>query len=82
MRRVVVTGLGLVTSLGDGVKETWGPLINSVSGIKIIKHFDTSDLACKIGGFVNQQNQENVGISQERRIGSQNHKESNNFKIG
>jgi len=53
MKRVVVTGIGLVTPLGDGVKETWDALVNSESGIKSIDHFNTDDLSCKIAGYIN-----------------------------
>src|SRR5262249_57714370 len=52
MRRVVVTGLGLVTPLGSGVKNTWQRLIDGQSGIRSIQSFDVSDMPCKIGGQV------------------------------
>lgn len=52
MRRVVVTGLGLVTPLGCGVDATWNALIASKSGIGRITRFDTSDLPCQIAGEV------------------------------
>ena len=52
MRRVVVTGLGLLTSLGDGVKNTWDNLILCKSGIRQISSFDTENLSCKIAGFI------------------------------
>ncbi len=52
MRRVVVTGLGLVTPLGDGVETSWRRLIEGRSGIRRIDRFDVSDLACKIAGLV------------------------------
>ena len=52
MKRVVVTGLGLLTSIGDNVDKTWSNLINGRSGIKSISTFDTSDLSCKIAGFI------------------------------
>ncbi len=48
MRRVVVTGLGMVTPLGCGVEETWQRLLKSESGAKTIETFDTSDLPTKI----------------------------------
>ncbi|GLQ07576.1 beta-ketoacyl-ACP synthase II [Sneathiella chinensis] len=49
MRRVVVTGLGLVTPLANGVKPSWNRLINSESGAGIITKFDTTDLPVKYG---------------------------------
>jgi 3-oxoacyl-[acyl-carrier-protein] synthase II len=52
MRRVVVTGLGLVTPLGSGIEETWRRLLAGESGIKRIEKFDVSDLTCKIAGQV------------------------------
>ncbi|WP_119677760.1 beta-ketoacyl-ACP synthase II [Indioceanicola profundi] len=52
MRRVVVTGLGLVTPLGTGVKHNWQRLIAGQSGIRTIENFDVSDLPVKIAGQV------------------------------
>ena len=52
MRRVVVTGLGLVTPLGAGAGHVWGRLVNGESGIKAVQAFDVSDLPCKIAGSV------------------------------
>ena len=52
MRRVVVTGLGLVTPLGCGVEQTWEKLIAGRSGIRGIQSFDVSDLPSKIAGVV------------------------------
>ncbi len=51
-RRVVVTGLGLVTPLGCGVDTAWARLIEGRSGLARIEHFKTEDLACRIGGIV------------------------------
>ena len=50
MRRVVVTGLGLITPLGVSVKGTWDRLIAGHSGISAIESFDVTDLPCKIAG--------------------------------
>ena len=52
MRRVVVTGMGLVSPLGCGVSHNWNLLINSKSGIDRIQSFDVSDLRCKIAGQI------------------------------
>ena len=51
-RRVVVTGLGLVTPLGTGVEKNWDALIAGRSGIGLITRFDTSDFPTKIAGQV------------------------------
>jgi len=52
MRRVVVTGLGLVTPLGVGAERVWKRLISAESGIRSIQSFDVSDLPAKIAGQV------------------------------
>ena len=53
MRRVVVTGMGLLTTLGNNIDTSWENLINCKSGIKQINHFDVSDLPSKIAGYIN-----------------------------
>ena len=50
MKRVVVTGMGMITPLGCGVESSWERLIKSQSGISAIERFDVSDLSCKIAG--------------------------------
>ncbi|RDD62438.1 beta-ketoacyl-ACP synthase II [Ferruginivarius sediminum] len=52
MRRVVVTGLGLVTPLGCGVPAVWDRLVAGQSGIRSIQSFDVSDLPAKVAGQV------------------------------
>ena len=46
MRRVVVTGMGIVCPLGLGVEPVWRRLIEGRSGISAIQNFDTKDLPC------------------------------------
>jgi 3-oxoacyl-[acyl-carrier-protein] synthase II len=52
MRRVVVTGMGMVTPLASGVEPSWTKLLAGESGIRRIETFDVSDLPAKIGGMV------------------------------
>ncbi len=51
-RRVVVTGVGLVSALGAGTEQTWDGLKSSQSGIGLITTFDTAQFTCKIAGEV------------------------------
>jgi 3-oxoacyl-[acyl-carrier-protein] synthase II len=52
MRRVVITGLGMVTPLGCGVDTNWSRLIAGESGAKKIDTFEVSDISCKIAGVI------------------------------
>jgi 3-oxoacyl-[acyl-carrier-protein] synthase II len=51
-RRVVITGLGAITPIGNDVETFWSNLKNGVSGIRKIEAFDTTDYNCQIGGEV------------------------------
>lgn len=51
-RRVVVTGLGMVTPVGNDVAETWKNILAGKSGIAPIEHFDTSEFSTRIGGSI------------------------------
>ncbi len=51
-RRVVITGMGVVTPIGNTLETFWSNLRNGVSGIGIIDTFDTKGYDCKIGGQV------------------------------
>ena len=52
MRRAVVTGLGMVSPLANGVEASWARLIGGQSGAGPIHGFDTSDLPCRIAMHV------------------------------
>lgn len=52
MRRVVVTGMGIVSPLGVGVGHNWAQITAGKSGIKKIEHFDLTDVASHIAGVV------------------------------
>ena len=51
-RRVVITGMGAITPVGNDVETFWSSLKNGVSGIHTIESFDTSAYDCHIGGEV------------------------------
>ena len=51
-RRVVITGLGLVTPLGNDVETSWSAIKEGKSGINLIEHFDTSEFSTRIGGSI------------------------------
>jgi 3-oxoacyl-[acyl-carrier-protein] synthase II len=52
LRRVVITGLGLVTPLGCGVDATWSRLVAGQSGARRIEEFAVDDLSCQVACFV------------------------------
>ena len=51
-RRVVITGLGIISPVGNDVAETWENIKNGKSGIGLISHFDTSAFSVRIGGSI------------------------------
>ncbi|MGI9273208.1 MAG: beta-ketoacyl-ACP synthase II [Woeseiaceae bacterium] len=58
-RRVVITGMGIVSPVGHGLDEAWDNVCNGVSGIRLIDDFDTSAFPTRIGGTV-----ENFDVSE------------------
>ena len=58
MRRVVITGMGAVTPIGNSVKEAWKAVKDGKCGIKPITHFDTSNFKVKVAGEVKNLNLE------------------------
>jgi len=67
MRRVVVTGLGLVTPLGADVETTWKNILASKSGAGPITHFDASDQKCRIACEVKPADHE-YGFDPNKRV--------------
>jgi len=67
MRRVVVTGLGLVTPLGADVETTWANILASKSGAAAITRFDASDQKCKIACEVKPADHE-YGFDPDKRV--------------
>ena len=52
MKRVAVTGIGLVTPLAVGTEANWGRLLAGESGLRPMTGFDTDDLPCRVAGQV------------------------------
>jgi len=67
MRRVVVTGLGLVTPLGGDVETTWANIVAGKSGAGPITHFDASDQKCRIACEVKPADHE-YGFDPNKRV--------------
>lgn len=66
-RRVVITGIGLLTPLGNNYQENWEHLMKGVSGIDIIRGFDVSNFPIKIAGEVKGFNPESFVDKKEAR---------------
>lgn len=67
MRRVVVTGVGVVSPLGTGIEKNWSALINGQSGIGPITRFDATDFPVRIAGEVRDFNVEEYIDKKEAR---------------
>ena len=68
MSRIVITGLGLVSSIGNNVSETWDNLITGKSGIKKISSFDVSDLPCKIAGYISHNEKDEYYVDRSKYL--------------
>jgi len=80
MRRVVVTGMGLTTPLGNGVDVNWKRLTSGLVGINKIESFDVSDLPCKIAGQVpNINNDPEGGLDIDNWIEPRDYKRIDRF---
>ncbi len=80
MRRVVVTGLGMLTPLGNGVDVNWKRLISGEVGIRKIANFDVSDLPCKIAGQIKSKIEDTeAGLDIEEWIESRDYKRIDRF---
>ncbi|EPG3565356.1 beta-ketoacyl-ACP synthase II [Providencia rettgeri] len=63
--RVVVTGLGMLSPVGNTVESSWKAVCDGQSGISLIDHFDTTNHATKFAGLVKDFNYEEFGISRK-----------------
>jgi 3-oxoacyl-[acyl-carrier-protein] synthase II len=67
MRRVVVTGLGMLSPLGNDPQSTWQHLMQGNSGIGMIDHFDTSEYPTKFAGLVKNFNAQDYMAAKEAK---------------
>ena len=68
-QRVVITGLGCVSPLGNDVSTTWQNIRNNQSGVALITHYDTSDYVCKIAAEVKDFDGSSLfGVREARRM--------------
>ena len=79
MRRVVVTGIGLITTLGNDKKESWENLIKCKSGIKKINKFDVTDLPCKIAGYISNEIEDKNYFNNTKILDSKDIKRNDRF---
>ena len=79
MKRVVITGIGLLTTLGNDKDTSWKNLIDCKSGIKQISHFDVSDLPCKIAGFLSNNEEDGDYFNKSSHIDIKDIKRNDRF---
>jgi 3-oxoacyl-[acyl-carrier-protein] synthase II len=81
MRRVVVTGMGVVTPLGLGLERVWQRLIAGESGIGAIQSFDVSDLPSKIAGQVPRGDRASGSFNPDDWVAPKDHRRMDDFII-
>jgi 3-oxoacyl-[acyl-carrier-protein] synthase II len=79
MRRVVVTGMGVVSPIGTGVDAFWTRLSAGENGIRKISHFDASGLACQIAGEVPTKEQDEHGFDVDAVMEPREQRRSDRF---
>ncbi|TYC51220.1 beta-ketoacyl-ACP synthase II [Rhodobacterales bacterium] len=79
MRRVVVTGLGVVSPVGTGVDAFWERLKSGANGIRRISHFDAGDLACQVAGEVPTSAEDEHGFDIDAVIDARDQRRSGRF---
>ncbi|QJC35576.1 beta-ketoacyl-ACP synthase II [Enterobacteriaceae endosymbiont of Donacia sparganii] len=67
-RRVVITGIGMITPIGNTIESNWFNLINGYSGINVINTFDTSKYKTKIAGLIKKFKYKNIISNKKKNI--------------
>ena len=81
MRRVVITGIGMVSPLGSGAEPSWQRLTNGESGIDKIDSFDVHDLAVKIAAEVPLGNEAEGFFEFDRWVDTKDRRKNDKFII-
>ncbi|MET1414513.1 beta-ketoacyl-ACP synthase II [Roseibium sp. HPY-6] len=79
MRRVVVTGMGIVSPVGTGLDAFWNRVTAGANGIRRISHFDPSDLACQIAGEVPSKDEDEHGFDVDAVMEPREQRRSDRF---
>jgi 3-oxoacyl-[acyl-carrier-protein] synthase II len=81
MRRIVITGIGLVTPLGGNTKLTWESLINSKSGISNITKFDSSNITCQVAGEIYESEDDKGAFNSLQYVSAKDSRKMDKFII-
>lgn len=82
MRRVVVTGLGLVTPLGSTVQSSWDALIKGKSGLGNITYFDPHDIPCKVAAEISHKSEDRPdGFDSEQYLSNKEKRKVDHFIV-
>jgi 3-oxoacyl-[acyl-carrier-protein] synthase II len=81
MKRVVITGMGMVTPLACGVEATWKRLVDGQSGIRKIEHFNVADLPCKIAGRIPRGDGKDGSFDADQWMSPQDQRKVDDFVI-
>ncbi len=66
-KRVAITGMGVITALGDNPEDYWSNLLAGKSGIRTVTQFDPTDYTCKIGGEIDWDPSRVMDVKEARR---------------
>src|SRR5215813_302282 len=81
MRRVVVTGMGMVTPLACGVEPTWQRLVKGESGARRVEQFNVEDLPCKIACSIPRGDGSNGTFNPDQWMTPQEQRKVDNFVV-
>lgn len=79
MRRVVVTGIGVVSPIGTGVNAFWSRVVSGANGIRRITKFDASDLVCQIAGEVPSIEEDEFGFDVNAALDAREQRRTDRF---